>query len=357
MRNIMSKQELLDSVKISLLQAGGVDNWTWYSESIEQFENDNYEIEDDADLLCALENGGVDNWEWYSESLGHYPEWEDHVNEFYETDNYLDYEDFGIELERREKEERAERLAKKKAEEEAKPKSEIAQLKYDHLILAEKIAEFTDGERVEYFYKKVVESEGFWSGLGTDEGRSIFNEAKSENKWTEAALVKIPTIASDVGAFKSQIVDGKTGLLCKTKKDWDEKLEKLILSKELRESIGLQAYNEAMENHVTIKTGTGLRDFIMHKLNKNISFVLPSTNATFSPALIKSPSFFNFVNFTSPSSSSNTLPAKSTPARTPSFLKLNTPFEISLSEKSASVVISPIAPISSLIASLIKSST
>lgn len=176
----MSKQELLDSVKISLLQAGGVDNWTWYSESIEQFENDNYEIEDDADLLCALENGGVDNWEWYSESLGHYPEWEDHVNEFYETDNYLDYEDFVIELERREKEERAERLAKKKAEEEAKPKSEIAQLKYDHLILAEKIAEFTDGERVEYFYKKVVESEGFWSGLGTDEGRSIFNEAKNK---------------------------------------------------------------------------------------------------------------------------------------------------------------------------------
>lgn len=48
--------------------------------------------------------------------------------------------------------------------------------------------------------------------------QSIFNEAKSENKWTEAALVKIPTIASDVGAFKSQIVDGKTGLLCKTKK-------------------------------------------------------------------------------------------------------------------------------------------
>lgn len=110
--------------------------------------------------------------------------------------------------------------------------------------------------------------------------QSIFNEAKSENKWTEAALVKIPTIASDVGAFKSQIVDGKTGLLCKTKKDWDEKLEKLILSKELRESIGLQAYNEAMENHVTIKTGTGLRDFIMHKLNKNISFVLPSTNVS-----------------------------------------------------------------------------
>ena len=31
---------------------------------------------------------------------------------------------------------------------------------------------------------------------------SLFNEAKSENKWMEAALVKVPTIASNVGAFK-----------------------------------------------------------------------------------------------------------------------------------------------------------
>lgn len=176
----MSKQELLDSVKLSLLQAGGVDNWTWYNASIDQFEEDNYEIEDDSDLLCALENGGVDNWEWYSESIGHYHEWEDHVNEFYDTDDYLDYEDFGIELERRVKEEDAERLAKKKAEDDAKPKSETSQLKYSHSILAEKISEFTGGERVDYFYKKVVESEGFWSGLGTDEGRLIFNEAKQK---------------------------------------------------------------------------------------------------------------------------------------------------------------------------------
>lgn len=182
MRNIMNKQELLDNVKMSLLRSGGVDNWTWYSESIEQFEDDNYEIEDDSDLLCALENGGVDNWEWYSESLGHFSEWEEHVNEFYGTDDYLDYEDFGIELERHEKEEHAKRLAKKKAEEEAKLKSETPQIKYNHLILAEKISEFTGGERVDYFYKKVVESEGFWSGLGTDEGRLIFNEAKNKTQ-------------------------------------------------------------------------------------------------------------------------------------------------------------------------------
>lgn len=29
-------------------------------------------LEDDSDKLAALENGGVDNWEWYSESLQEY---------------------------------------------------------------------------------------------------------------------------------------------------------------------------------------------------------------------------------------------------------------------------------------------
>ena len=46
---------------------------------------------------------------------------------------------------------------------------------------------------------------------------TLFNEAKSENKWTEAALVGVPTVASDFGAFASAIEDGRTGLLCSTR--------------------------------------------------------------------------------------------------------------------------------------------
>ena len=107
---------------------------------------------------------------------------------------------------------------------------------------------------------------------------SIFNEAKSENKWTEATLVKIPTVASNVGAFKSQIVDGKTGLLCSNEKEWHEKLEKLINSKELRENIGKSAYDEVMSKHTTLNSGNSLKEFILSKLNKNICFVIPSTN-------------------------------------------------------------------------------
>ena len=40
---------------------------------------------------------------------------------------------------------------------------------------------------------------------------TLFNRAKSENKWIESSLVKVPTVASNVGAFKKMIQDGVTG--------------------------------------------------------------------------------------------------------------------------------------------------
>ena len=107
---------------------------------------------------------------------------------------------------------------------------------------------------------------------------TIFNEAKSENKWTEAALVKIPTIASNVGAFKSQIKNNKTGILCNTEKEWEENLAKLIEDKECREKLGESAYQEIMSRHVTTISGKGIAEFISSKLRKNVCFILPSPN-------------------------------------------------------------------------------
>ena len=107
---------------------------------------------------------------------------------------------------------------------------------------------------------------------------SIFNEAKSENKWTEAGLCKVPTVASKVGAFDEMIEDGKTGLLCSTKEEWVDKLSKLVENKEYRKQIGENAYKKIMEDCITINSGKGIADFIMSKLNKNIAIVLPSCN-------------------------------------------------------------------------------
>ena len=76
---------------------------------------------------------------------------------------------------------------------------------------------------------------------------SIFNRAKSEIKWIEAALVKVPTVASKIGAFSDAIIDGETGLLA-TDDEWFDKLEALALSTELRQEIADAAYWDVLEN-------------------------------------------------------------------------------------------------------------
>ena len=108
---------------------------------------------------------------------------------------------------------------------------------------------------------------------------SIFNEAKSENKWMEAALVKTVTVASNVGAFQKMINDDVDGVLCENNvKSWEKTLEKVITDKEYREKIANNAYNRVIKNNVTVYSSHGLAKFVRSKLNRNIGFVLPTTN-------------------------------------------------------------------------------
>lgn len=108
--------------------------------------------------------------------------------------------------------------------------------------------------------------------------QSVFNEAKSENKWVEAALVKVPTIASNVGAFQRMIVSGETGILCDTAEEWFNELSKLVESKEERDRIAENAYRYCSKNCVTLYTGYPLYKFIRKYMTPNIAFVLPSLN-------------------------------------------------------------------------------
>ena len=76
---------------------------------------------------------------------------------------------------------------------------------------------------------------------------SIFNRAKSEIKWIEAALVKVPTVASKIGAFSDVVIDGETGLLA-TDDQWFDKLDALVLSPDLRQKLAESAYRAVLEN-------------------------------------------------------------------------------------------------------------
>ena len=109
---------------------------------------------------------------------------------------------------------------------------------------------------------------------------SLFNNAKSENKWTEAALVKVPTIASDVESFKiiNNNIDGV--LVSNDEKEWYDKLEKLITDKNYRVLLGENAHKRVLKEYISTYSGYQYTKFIKSKLKRTIAFILPTTNVS-----------------------------------------------------------------------------
>ena len=99
---------------------------------------------------------------------------------------------------------------------------------------------------------------------------SQFNECKSEIKWIEAALVRVPTIASNIGAFKDMINDNETGVLCEnTEEAWYQAISKLVECKELREDISKNAYNYVI-NHCITESEAGEYLQLIDSIDQNI---------------------------------------------------------------------------------------
>jgi len=103
---------------------------------------------------------------------------------------------------------------------------------------------------------------------------TLFNRAKSEIKWIEAAIVKVPTIASRVGAFEEVIEDGVTGLLC-TEDEWLRAFEEMVEKPNLRKYIAENAYNYCLKYCYTITSGFAVAKYIRSIQKPNIAFVLP----------------------------------------------------------------------------------
>jgi glycosyltransferase involved in cell wall biosynthesis len=105
---------------------------------------------------------------------------------------------------------------------------------------------------------------------------TLFNHAKSENKWIEAALVKVMTVASDLGAFRAVIREGETGVLVAPSADWFPTLDALVCDPSRRERIAEAAHREVLASHVTLATGRRFADHVLSKLSRSVGFVLPS---------------------------------------------------------------------------------
>lgn len=84
---------------------------------------------------------------------------------------------------------------------------------------------------------------------------SLPNEAKSEDGWIDAALVGVPTIASNVGTLKTMIRQNDTGVLCSTEREWEEAILVLVDDSNRRERIAEAARSFCLCHCTTSGTG------------------------------------------------------------------------------------------------------
>jgi glycosyltransferase involved in cell wall biosynthesis len=98
-----------------------------------------------------------------------------------------------------------------------------------------------------------------WTLLPTEIGRvdvnlaplvvNPFTEGKSNLKYYEAGLLKIPTVATPTRVFAESITPGVNGYLAATPDEWYQILRELIVNAELRRQVGEQAYRHALAEY------------------------------------------------------------------------------------------------------------
>ena len=80
-----------------------------------------------------------------------------------------------------------------------------------------------------------------------------FNYYKSSIKWYEMSAMGIPSVVSNVQPYSDDIKDGVTAMGYRSKRQFHEKLEALILNKGLRTKIGNKAMEWVKENRDAAK--------------------------------------------------------------------------------------------------------
>lgn len=92
-----------------------------------------------------------------------------------------------------------------------------------------------------------------WQKLPIDIGiapltDTSFNMGKSNIKWQEYSLRKIPAVYSMVEPYRDSVVENETGFLANDEEEWFTKLEWLIENKALRKQLAHQAMLEVKKN-------------------------------------------------------------------------------------------------------------
>jgi glycosyltransferase involved in cell wall biosynthesis len=109
-----------------------------------------------------------------------------------------------------------------------------------------------------------------------------FTESKSTLKYFEAAVMGVPTVASDVRAYQACIRHGENGFLCRTEEDWVDYLARLVQGSGFRSEMGNRSKIEVLEQVTTRKQAERLKSIITEILQTSPQ----SLNSRFSVAFI-----------------------------------------------------------------------
>lgn len=77
----------------------------------------------------------------------------------------------------------------------------------------------------------------------------VFNDSKSNIKYLEASIVKLPSVCSPRAAFTQVILNGESGFLCETDEEWEVALTQLVTDAVKRIQVGAAAYATVMQHY------------------------------------------------------------------------------------------------------------
>ncbi len=78
---------------------------------------------------------------------------------------------------------------------------------------------------------------------------TMFNDAKSNIKFQEAAILGIPSVCSPRESFRDVVVSDRNGLLADTEAEWERALERLVLDPALRRRLGAQGLADVLDRY------------------------------------------------------------------------------------------------------------
>jgi glycosyltransferase involved in cell wall biosynthesis len=97
----------------------------------------------------------------------------------------------------------------------------------------------------------------------------LFPDCKSEIKWLEAALLKVPSVVSATQTYIEVVEDGVDVFLATTTQDWFDKLDTLVSYQDLRHRMAEQAYNKAKIKYNPITLADNLKSIFNDAIERS----------------------------------------------------------------------------------------